>query len=116
MGGSAMTMMHLNQQVRQFGGFSPCRRVSGRTPKMPICAVSNPNFDDFTNPVAEHTDKTHHLSGAIRQVRKESLTSYFSGELNLAPNKRIRASEMKNSVYARLLHRRDKSDAKGESR
>ena len=33
---AAMTMMRINSQARQFGGFKPGRRVSGRTPKMPI--------------------------------------------------------------------------------
>ena len=33
MGFAAMSMMHLNSRVRQFGGFAPGQRVFGRAPK-----------------------------------------------------------------------------------
>ena len=110
-----MAMMRLNPQVRQFDGFAPGRRVFGRKPKMAIGAVSNPHFEDFTHPVVEPATKTHHLSAIIRQVRKASRNADFSGRLNLTSNKRIRGSKMKNSFYARLFPRCDKSE-KGEIR
>ena len=39
---SAMTMMRLNSQVRQYDGFAPGQRVFGRAPKLPIGAIGNP--------------------------------------------------------------------------
>ena len=47
-------------------------------------------FGDFTNPVEAPAAKTHHLSGAIYQIRQESRTAYFIGKLNSASQKRIR--------------------------
>ena len=95
MGGfSAMTMMHLNSHVRQFGGFTPGQRVFGRAPKMPIGAVGNPHFDDFTNPVEASYAETHHLLGTSRQIIQASLAAHFSGKLNWALRKRIRESKM----------------------
>ena len=42
-----MCILHLDSQSRQYGGFPSWGRVFGRTPKLPIGAVSNPNFNDF---------------------------------------------------------------------
>ena len=55
---SPMTMMHLNSQVRQYGGFTPGQRVFGRTPKLPIGTIDNPFFWDFTNPADAPTTET----------------------------------------------------------
>ena len=74
-----MAMMRLNSQVRQFGGFAHGRRVFDRDPNMPIVAAGSPHFEDFTNPVEAPTAKTHHLSGAIRQIRLAPLTAHLSG-------------------------------------
>ena len=81
------TMIHLNSQVRQFGGFTHGPRVLGRTPKMPIGAVVNPHFLAFVNPKDAETTKTHHLLGIIRQFRQASSTAYFNGGLNLRLNR-----------------------------
>ena len=59
---------------------------------MPIGAVGNPHFEDFTNPVEAPTAKTHHLLWMIRQIRHAPLTADFSGKLNLHSIKRIRES------------------------
>ena len=45
-----MTTLRLNSQAQQYGGFTPGQRVTGRTPKLPIGAVGNPNFADSMNP------------------------------------------------------------------
>ena len=95
-----MTTMRLNSQVRQFGGFTPGKRVSGRTPKMPIDKVGNPHFGDFTNPVEASSTKTHHLIGVIQQIRQESLSSDFSGKLNLALRIEFGNPRMGGSFYA----------------
>ena len=78
--------------MRQFDGFAPGQRVFGGDTKMPIGAVGNPNYGDFANPKEAAAAKTHHLSGIINRIRKESPTAYFSGELNLNLNKRLRGS------------------------
>ena len=49
---SAMDSLHLNSQAHQYDGFTPGKRVFGRTPKLPIGAVGNPDFTDFANPIA----------------------------------------------------------------
>ena len=41
---AAMTTVRLNSQVRKFGGFASGKRVSWRTPEMPIGTVGNPHF------------------------------------------------------------------------
>ena len=61
-----MEMMHLNSQVREFGGFAQGQRVFGRTPEMPTGAIGNPHFEDFTHPTESPTTKTHQLTDAIR--------------------------------------------------
>ena len=91
-GSPAMTMMHLNSQAQQFGGFTPGQRVFGRTPKMPTGAVSNPHFTDFMNPKDARTTKTHHLLGIIHQIRQASSTADFNGKLTLRINRRLRQS------------------------
>ena len=83
---------------------------------MPIGAVVDPNFEDFTNPVEEPTAKTHHLSGAIHQVRKASHTAYFSGKLNWASNKRIRGPEMGNSFMSACCSTATNRKTQGERR
>ena len=85
---SAMAMMRLNSQVRQFGGFAPGRRVFGMAPEMPIGAGGNPRFDDFTDPKEAPETKTHHLLGAIREIRQASLNSDFVDKSNLSLHKR----------------------------
>ena len=108
----AMTTTHLNSQVRKFDGFAHGQRVFVGAPKMPIGAVGNPHFDDFMNSGEAPTAETHHLFGAIRQIRQAPLAADFSGELNLATGGRIRESEMKNSYYVKLRFPSDKSENK----
>ena len=43
-------ILHLNTQAQQYGGFTPARRVSDRTPELPIANVGIPRFRYFTNP------------------------------------------------------------------
>ena len=85
-----MTMVRLNSHVHRSVAPTPGRRVFGRTPKMPIGAVSNPNFADFTKPKEAGTTKTHHLLVVIRQIRQASLAADFNGELKLRSNRRFR--------------------------
>ena len=40
--------MRLNSQVQQYGGITPCRKVFGRSRKLPIATVGNPYFKYFT--------------------------------------------------------------------
>ena len=46
---SALITLRVNSQVPKYDGFTPRRRVFGRTPKMPLGAAGNPIFCDFTN-------------------------------------------------------------------
>ena len=85
-GSPSMPMIHLNAQVRQFGGFAPGRRVLGRTPKIPIGELESPHFVDFMNPKEAQAAKTHHLLGIIHLIRQESPTADFNGKLNLRLN------------------------------
>ena len=89
-----MTTMRFNSRVRQFGGFASGRRVFGRAPKMPIVAVGNPNFGDFANPKEALGAKTHHLLGAIQEIRQSSLNADFRNKLHTAWLKRIRETRM----------------------
>ena len=116
MGFSAMAMMRLNSQVRQFYGFAHGERVFGRPPKMPIGAVCNPHFLDFTSPIASPTAKSHHLLGASHQIRQPSLTAGSSGKLNSASRKRIRESKMGKCLgrSAFFLRQIGKQKAKGD--
>ena len=84
----AMATMRLNSQVRQLGGFEHGKRVFGRPQKLPIGAVGNPHFWDFTNPKEAQTAETHHFLGVIRQIRQASPAAYFNGKLNLRLNRR----------------------------
>ena len=59
---------------------------------MPSGAAGNPNFEDFANHKEAQTTQTHHLSGAIRQIGRASLTADFNGGLNLSFNRRLRGS------------------------
>ena len=47
---SAMDVLRLNSKVQQYGGFTLGQRVFGRTPKLPIGTVGNPNFSDCMSP------------------------------------------------------------------
>ena len=87
---AAMTTMRLNAQVPQFGGFAPGRRVSGRTPKMPIWDIGNPFFEDFTNPPEAPATKVHGLLSVIRKIRQASLNAYFSNKLSTVLTRRVR--------------------------
>ena len=72
-----MTMVRLNSQVQQFGGFNSGRRVFGRTPKMPIGTIGNPFFEDFTNPLEAPTSKVHGLLSSVRKIRQASRNADF---------------------------------------
>ena len=99
-GFSAMAMMRLNSHVRQFGGFAPWRSFFGRTPRMPITAVGSPHFEYSMKPKEAPAEKTHHLLGAVREIRQASLNADCSYKLNMALRKRVRATKMENPFCA----------------
>ena len=86
----ATPMKHLNSRVRQHGGTTHEKRACVRAPKMPIGAVYNPYFTDFTNTKETPTTETNHLLGIIRQIRQASPDADFDGKLNLGLNRRFR--------------------------
>ena len=98
---SAMTMMRLNAQVRQFGGFAPGQRVFGRTPKIPIGAIGNPHFEDFTNPEDSPTTQTHQLIDVLRKIRHASLKEDFSNKLNTTSHRRFRETKSEEFFLGR---------------
>ena len=76
---------------------------------MPIGAVGNPHFEDFTNTKEDRTTRTHHLLGAIHQIRQASITADFNGKLNLRLIRRLRQSVngvfLAQSVFSLLTSR-----------
>ena len=72
-------------------------------PKMPIGAVDNPHFGEFTNPKAAPKTKTHQLLGLIQKIRQSSLNADFSNKLNMALHRRVRETKMKNSFLRRTV-------------
>ena len=95
--------MRLNYQSRQFGGFAPAQRVSGRTPEMPICAIGNPHFDDFMNPEWAPAAKTHGLVGLNHKIRRASLNADFINNLNTALRRGERDTKSEESFLCRTV-------------
>ena len=85
-----MAALHINSQVRQYDGFTPGHRVSGWAPKLPIGTLGNPNFADFTNPIAAPAAKSLCLVNTISQIRKASSEADFNGKMQLCLERRIR--------------------------
>ena len=85
-----MKTMHSDSLLQQLVGRTPEPHVFVRAPKMPIGAVGNPHFSDFTDPKDSRETKTHHLVRIIRQIRQASSEVDFNGKLNLRMNKRFR--------------------------
>ena len=69
---------------------------------MPTGTVGNPHFEDFANPKAAQSIKTHHLVGVIHQIRHASLTADFNEKLNLCVNRRFRLSRDDECPCAKL--------------
>ena len=66
---AAMAKMRLNSQVRQYGGFTPGGKVSGRTPKLPIGAARSP-FSGFHEPARCARRKPHILHPMLFKTRQ----------------------------------------------
>ena len=86
-------MLHLNSQVRKYDGFTPGHRVFGRTHKIPIGAVGNPNFCDFMDPADSPVDQTHQVLVEQREIQEASLEIDFRGTFNIAISNRLRDLE-----------------------
>ena len=82
-------MLHLNPKVQQYDGFTPGRRVFGRTPKMPIEAACNPNFRDFADRKDPPSTKTHQAFAMLWGIRNASLEIDFQGKSNLSLHRRV---------------------------
>ena len=76
----ALRMLHLNPQSRQYDGFTPRRRVFGRTPKLPTGAAGNPNSCDFTNPEDSPSKQTLRALAKLRERIKIPFRKRFSRE------------------------------------
>merc|ERR1712112_176904 len=87
---SAMTALHLNSQVQLYDGFTPGKRVFGRTPKLPIGTVGNPNFPDFMKPVTAPTTKTLSLLNTIFKYEKHLWKRILTEKMQLRLERRIR--------------------------
>ena len=85
----SMCMVRLNSQV-QYGGFTHGRRVFGRTAEMPIGAMGNPNFKDFTFRNAPPVIQARDLVTKLRMVRRGSLERDFRAKFNLAMRRSFR--------------------------
>ena len=73
-------VMRLNSQVRQYDGFTPGRRVSGRTPKMQGCTIDNPFRNDVMNPTDSPFTQTHQAIAHVMDIQKASLEIDFNGK------------------------------------
>ena len=60
---------------------------------MPIGAIGDPHFEDFTNPEDAKNTKTHQLIGAIHKIRQASLNADFDNKLNTKSRRRFRETE-----------------------
>ena len=76
--------------ISTYGGFTHGRRVSGRTPELPIGAVDNPFFDDFMNHADAPVAKTQNLISMIHDIRHASLKADSQSKLNIALIRRAR--------------------------
>ena len=109
-------MLHLNSQVRQNDGFTPRRRVFGRTPKIPIGTVDNPLCKDFKNPKNTPATQAHQVLAKQRGIRKESPRSGFNGKFNVTLNQHVQ--DMKRTIllcqtaYSHQRKPRNKTDLK----
>ena len=109
------TMMRLNSQVQQYGGFTPGPRVFGRTPKLPTGAVGIPFFEDFTNPVDAPAAKTPNLiSSIIFKMRQSSLKAYFQSKLGTKTIRKVGMAKTEEyflgrSVFFMAANRKNKT-------
>ena len=115
---AGMPTMRLNSQVRQFDGCAPGQRVVGRTPEMPIGAIGNPHFEDFTNPKDATNTKTHQLIYVIRKKRHSSLNSDFNNKLNTVLHMRFRETKsveffLRKAVFFLSANRKAKETDNG---
>ena len=99
-----MTMMHMNSQVQQYGGFTPGQRVFGRTPKLPIGATDNPFFEDFMNPAEAPATEKRNSIVAIYEIRQASLKEDFRSKLNTTPIRRVRDTENEEFFMGRAVY------------
>ena len=65
----ALSMLHLNAQLQQFGCYTPGKRVYGRTPEMPIATVDNTFYNDFMNPKDSPFAQTHQAIAKLREIQ-----------------------------------------------
>ena len=97
-------MMRMDSQVQQDDGFTPGQRVFGRAPKFPICAIDNPFFEDFTNPVAAPATKTQNLISAIYEIRQASSEEDFQNKMNSALIRRVRNTKNGEFVLGQTVY------------
>ena len=69
----ALIMVHLNPRAQQYGGFTPGRRVFGRTPQMQIGAGGCLDIRDFAAPDESQAAQTHQVIAKLRGPEKASL-------------------------------------------
>ena len=107
-------MMRLNSQVQPYGGFTPGRRVFGRTPQLPIGPICNPFLGYFMNLAGAPTAKRRNLISAIYEIRHASLTAHFQNKLNTTLIRRAMGAKMGNfvgrSIYFVAANRKNKED------
>ena len=68
----AWSMLHLNSHAHQYDGFEQRQRIFGRTPKILIGAVGNPNFSDSMHPDESPVAKTHRVLAKLRERDSKS--------------------------------------------
>ena len=76
--------MHFNSPAHQCDGFTPGRRVFGRTPKMPIGAAGNPFYNESMNPADSLVARARRVLAELREIQKDSQESDFNGKPNLS--------------------------------
>ena len=68
-----MRMLRLSSKVPKYDGFTPGRRVFGRSPKLPIGAAGGPHFRDFTTLSDSPLTQTRVALVQFREIQKASL-------------------------------------------
>ena len=96
---ASMCTMRLNPQVQQYDGFTPARRVSGRTPKLPIGAVGSPDLCDFANPNDSTETQTRAALVKLGEIQRSSLESDSVGKLNFPLIRSLRGGANRRIIF-----------------
>lgn len=102
LGYESMRTMHLNPHAPQNGGFTTGQIIFGRSPKLQIGTVDNPDIKDFIY----KNDTLLYKQGALENsgtFKKASLQRDFRRNLNISLNSSVRDMISAKLLRAKLL-------------